>query len=129
MDRHIALLVCIVLGLSAPALAFRPHLGPGRHVRVEGIVEPTADGDRLGTLTLRAADELRSFAVLSAVSAGEKGWSIFRNRTLFPESFRLVGERSVIEALRDAPPGTRLRIVGMIRNSDLLVGEIEEIGG
>jgi hypothetical protein len=117
--------------LAAPAWADGFHGGLGIDLRVEGIVDPAPDATGFGTLSVRAGDRLRSIGVVAAQTSDEEGMSIFRGVVLYPENLRLIGSPALLRPFYDAPPGTRVRILGLFKPNLrwLLVGEIEVMGG
>jgi hypothetical protein len=121
----------VLLGRSmlvpAPAAAQRRYLGMGHSLRLEGIVEPAPDADILGEIQIRGGDKLRRFGVTSAIAPGEDGMAIFRNQQLRRETFKLVAKPEVLRIFGDAPPGSRLRMLGVLQPDSFLIASIEPL--
>jgi hypothetical protein len=127
--------VALVSGFAAAALAASAWAqgftgGLGVDLRLEGIVEPAPDVVVFGTLRVRAGDRLRTLGVVAAQTSAEEGMSIFRGVALYPENLRLIGSEAVLRPFYEAPPGTRVRILGVFKPDLrwLLVGEIRVVG-
>ena len=119
----VLLLVCLCAG-SAKAQHFNGGLG--RDLRVHGIIDPGASTPRLGTLTVRSGDRLRTLAVEAAQTSVEEGMSIFRWVDQYPESLHLIGRQCDLAAFKAAAPGTAVRILGLLQpdTGALLISEI-----
>ena len=121
-------LLSVVVASAAWAGGFNGGLGVD--LRVEGIVDSAPDPKALGALSIRVGDRLRGFEVHAAQAAGEEGMSIFRGVIQYPENLRLIGSDAVLQPFYEAPPGTRIRVLGIFKPDIrwLLVGEIQVVG-
>lgn len=119
------LLVCaLLLALVAPAGAQPPPFGLGSDLRLEGIVEPAAGADTLGTITIRAGDAVRRFGVVRAQTSRTEGMSLFNRTELHPVQLMLMGTKDQLATFQTAAPGTTLRMLGRYQGDDYLLAEI-----
>ena len=115
----------VALAQHAPGLGPFPNLGPPLLLRLEGVIQPT-----------RAAAEQTGFTVTSLALPGESAevqrWlGVTKARTMggdqplngkdvlavvapFTPNFLVVGPKDLIARLRDAPPGTAVRLEGLV---------------
>lgn len=119
----------LVVAAAAPALAQKGPFGMGQDLRLEGIVEPSAAAKHaaLGTIKIRAGGTVRELAVLSAQTAHTQGMSLFNRSSLNPEQLLLYGNASLLDAFRDAPAGTHLRMLGRYVNDDYILAEVTPV--
>jgi hypothetical protein len=121
-------LLLICLG-AAPAAAQR-QFGLGEDLRLEGIVDPSkADEEKtLGTIKIRAGNMVRRFGVIVAQTAHTEGMSLFNRSDLHPEQLLLYGNAALLDAFRNAPAGSRLRMLGRYQNDDYILAEVAPVG-
>ena len=113
---------------AAPAVAQRPF-GAGQDLRLEGIVEPdaAAKAQALGTIKIRAGTTVREFGVIRAQTARSQGMSLFNRSILRPEQLLLRGDRTMLDTFRNAPAGTRLRMLGRYTGDDYILAEVTPV--
>jgi hypothetical protein len=119
-----------VLSLAAPAMAQR-QFGLGADLRLEGVVEPSKADENasLGTIKIRAGKVVRKFAVIVAQTAQTEGMSLFNRSELHPEQLLLYANATLLDVFRNAPAGTRLRMLGRYQGDDYILAEIAPVGG
>src|SRR5262245_12590145 len=110
---------------AAPALAQKGPFGMGQDLRLDGIVEPseTAEKQALGTIRIRAGKVVRKFAVIIAQTAQTEGMSLFNRSDLHPEQLLLYGNNAMLDAFRNAAPGTRMQMLGRYQGDDYILAE------
>jgi hypothetical protein len=119
----------LVLGIllcAASAVAQRAPFGLGTDLRLEGIVDPspTAEQQALGTIKIRGGNMARKFAVIRAQTSQTEGMSLFNRSELNPEQLLLYGNAALLDVFRNAPAGTRLRMLGRYQADDYILAEI-----
>ncbi|MFN8640930.1 MAG: hypothetical protein U0802_04435 [Candidatus Binatia bacterium] len=125
--RRPALRVCaplLLMALLSPAQAQPPPSGLGSDLRLEGIVEPAAGADTLGTIRIRAGAVVRRFGVVRAQTARVEGMSLFNRSELHPEQLLLMGTKDQLATFQGAAPGSTLRMLGRYQGDDYLLAEI-----
>jgi hypothetical protein len=111
------------------AFAQRAPLGLGSDLRLEGIVDPSpaAEQQTLGTIKIRAGNMARKFGVIRAQTAHTEGMSLFNRSVLNPEQLLLYANAALLDVFRNAPAGTRLRMLGRYQNDDYILAEITPV--
>ncbi len=128
--RIAAATLLLLAGLSvAPALAQKGPFGLGQDLRLDGIVDPSeaAKKQALGTIKIRAGKAVRKFAVIRAQTAQAEGMSLFNRSDLHPEQLLLYGNDAMLDAFRNAPPGTRLQMLGRYQGDDYILAEVKPV--
>jgi hypothetical protein len=117
----IPLLLCV-----SPAAAQTGQFGLGQDLRLDGIVDPSKvqEQDTLGTIKIRAGNMARTFGVIRAQTSRTEGMSLFNRSELNPEQLLLYANAAMLDVFRNAPPGTRLRMLGRYLNYDYTLAEI-----
>jgi hypothetical protein len=112
----------------APAAAQR-QFGLGEDLRLEGIVDPskTDEEKTLGTIKIRAGNVVRKFGVIVAQTAHTEGMSLFNRSELHPEQLLLYANASLLDVFRNAPAGSRLRMLGRYQNDDYILAEVTPV--
>ncbi|MFQ5666161.1 MAG: hypothetical protein ACE5I7_06970 [Candidatus Binatia bacterium] len=121
----------VVVGLSlalgvGTAAAQTVTGGAGYHMRIEGVIDPTAPPSPQSILTVRGGNRLRILAVEDAQGTLGEGMSAFRNVIQYTENLHLVGSDAMLRPFHEAAPGSRLRILGLFQpdSRSLVVGQI-----
>jgi hypothetical protein len=127
--RAIATAVLILVLSTIPAAAQRGGFGLGQDLRLEGIVEPNKAQEELalGTIKIRAGNVVRKFGVIRAQTAHTEGMSLFNRSDLNPEQLLLYGNAQLLDVFRNAPPGTRLRMLGRYQKYDYVLAEVTPV--
>src|SRR2546428_1879370 len=110
-----------VPGISGPF----PNAGPPLLLKLEGVIQPTkAAAERTGfTVTSLAfaggpTDERRWLGVTKARTVGGDqpldGKDVLAVVAPFTPNFLVVGPKDLVAQLRDAPPGTPVRVEGLV---------------
>ena len=123
--RVIAITVLLAALSATPAPAQR-GFGAGQDLRLEGIVDPS-EADKaqvLGTIKIRAGNTVRKFGVILAQTAHTEGMSLFNRSELHPEQLLLYANPSMLDTFRNAPAGTRLRMLGRYQTDDYILAQI-----
>ena len=116
--------LALLLALAAPAAAQPAPFGLGSDLRLEGIVEPAAGAETLGTIRIRAGSVVRRFGVVRAQTSRAEGMSLFNRSELHPEQLMLMGTTDQLATFQTAAPGTTLRMLGRYQGDDYLLAEI-----
>jgi len=130
MTRIAAATLLLLTGLgTAPALAQKGPFGMGQDLRLDGIVDPSKATKQkaLGTIKIRAGKVARKFAVIRAQTARTEGMSLFNRSNLHPEQLLLYGNDAMLDAFRNAPAGTRLRMLGRYQGDDYILAELTPV--
>jgi hypothetical protein len=123
--------VALVLAMSVAVRAQRgpgpggpfPNVGPPLLLRLEGLVEPSAaeargKGFSVVSLGLAGTDERRWFAVTKARTVGGDqpldGKDVIALVAPFQPNFLAAGPEPLVDQLRNAAPGTRITIEGLV---------------
>ncbi len=124
----------IVAGLlvtlcAASASAQKGPFGLGEDLRLEGIVDPgpAAKEQALGTIKIRAGTVVRKFGVIRAQTARTEGMSLFNRSSLHPEQLLLRANDTLLDGFRNAPAGSRLRMLGRYQGDDYILAEITPV--
>lgn len=124
MIRHPLPAVAVLVLLAAPAVAQPRPFGAGQQLRLEGIVDPPAGADTLGTIRIRAGSAVRRFGVVRAQTPQVEGMSLFNRSELHPEQVLLRGNSDQMATFQNAPAGSTLRMLGQYMGDDYLLAEI-----
>ncbi len=127
--RIAAIVLVAFVGLAAPPARAQRGFGAGQDLRLDGIVDPGAPAKHqsLGTIKIRAGDTVRKFAVIRAQTARTEGMSLFNRSDLHPEQLLLYGNTAMLDAFRNAPAGTRLRMLGRYQSDNYILAEVKPV--
>jgi hypothetical protein len=127
--RALAVGLLLIATCAGPAWAQKGPFGLGEDLRLEGIVAPSeADkAQTLGTIKIRAGKMVRKFGVLHAQTARTEGMSLFNRSQLHPEQLLLRADKSLLNVFRNAPAGTRLRMLGRYTGDDYILAEVTPV--
>jgi hypothetical protein len=119
-------LICLLH--AGAAHAQRNVFGLGADLRLNGIVDPPADANTLGTIKIRAGKTVRKFGVLRAQTPQAEGMSLFNRSELHPEQLLLRGDKQQLHVFQTAPPGSTLQMLGRYQRDDYLLASIDLAG-
>ena len=124
------LLPLLVLGLATAAAAGSlsgplPNAGPPLLLRLEGVLEPSAEAARSTRLPVASlgflgegSDIRRWLGVTKARTFGGDqaldGKAVLALLAPFTPNLLVTGPRAIVAELRDLPPGTAVRIEGLV---------------
>jgi len=117
--------VALIVGLMARDAAWGVPLSPGP-LRLEGVIEPTPDASkRAGGFAVASfgflgdpSGESRWLSVTDARTVGTEtavdGKDVLEAVAPFEPNLLVAGTADVVADMRDAPPGTALRVEGLV---------------
>lgn len=129
ISRVIAVPLLMVSVLASAVAAQPAPFGLGQDLRLDGIVEPgeQAKAQTLGTIKIRAGSTVRKFGVIRAQTARVEGMSLFERSELHPEQLLLRATENLLDVFRNAPAGSRLRMLGRYQGDDYILAEVTPV--
>jgi hypothetical protein len=119
----LALVLLALTGVHAQIQTPLPNVGPPLILELDGVVEPTPDAARgkgftTASLGFLGSEERRWLGVDKARTTGGdqplNGKDVLAIVAPFTPNLMVVGPSDLVASLRDAPPGTKVHVEGLV---------------